>query len=82
MYILKSCLLLFQGKWEVPLPKVRGVSEAEVFKVMKSGKTKRELMRQYLSIRILIYQDLAHGNFMCALVHNIHTCKVPCCTLM
>jgi ribosome biogenesis protein NSA2 len=30
------------GKWDVPLPKVRGVSEAEVFQVMKTGKTKRK----------------------------------------
>lgn len=30
------------GKWEVPLPKVRGMSEAEVFKVVKTGKTKRK----------------------------------------
>lgn len=30
------------GKWDVPLPKVRGMSEAEVFKVIKSGKTKRK----------------------------------------
>ncbi len=26
----------------MPLPKVKGVSEAEVFKVVKSGKTKRK----------------------------------------
>lgn len=26
------------GKWNVPIPKVKGVSEAEVFKVMSSGK--------------------------------------------
>ncbi|CAC5371390.1 ribosome biogenesis protein NSA2 homolog [Mytilus californianus] len=30
------------GKWEVPLPKVRGMSEGEVFKVVKSGKTRRK----------------------------------------
>lgn len=29
------------GKWSVPLPKVRGVSEAETFKVIKSGKRKK-----------------------------------------
>ncbi|KCV68076.1 ribosome biogenesis protein N [Fonticula alba] len=28
------------GKWSVPLPKVRGMSEEEVFKVVKSGKRK------------------------------------------
>ena len=26
------------GKWSVPLPKVRGIEEAEVFKVLKTGK--------------------------------------------
>lgn len=30
------------GKWEVPLPKVKAQSEAEVFRVLKSGKTKRK----------------------------------------
>jgi len=30
------------GKWEVPLPKVKGLSENEVFKVIKSGKTRRK----------------------------------------
>lgn len=28
------------GKWDVPIPKVRGVSENEVFKVLKTGKKK------------------------------------------
>ncbi|KAJ3300008.1 Ribosome biogenesis protein [Borealophlyctis nickersoniae] len=28
------------GKWQVPLPKVKGMDEAEVFKVVKSGKRK------------------------------------------
>jgi len=30
------------GKWEVPLPKVRGVSENEVFRVVNSGKRKKK----------------------------------------
>nr|CAG4652095.1 EOG090X0BLH [Triops cancriformis] len=30
------------GKWEVPLPKVRAQSEAEVFRVLKTGKTRRK----------------------------------------
>jgi ribosome biogenesis protein NSA2 len=30
------------GKWEVPLPKVKAISEAEVFKVLKSGQTRRK----------------------------------------
>jgi hypothetical protein len=28
------------GKWSVPLPKVRGISEDEVFRQMRSGKRK------------------------------------------
>ena len=30
------------GKWEVPIPTVRAQSETEVFKVLKSGKTRRK----------------------------------------
>ncbi|XP_052793158.1 ribosome biogenesis protein NSA2 homolog [Mya arenaria] len=30
------------GKWEVPLPKVKGISENEVFKIIKTGKTRRK----------------------------------------
>ncbi|KAK2705608.1 hypothetical protein QYM36_015861 [Artemia franciscana] len=30
------------GKWDVPIPKVKAQSEAEVFKVIKSGKTRRK----------------------------------------
>jgi len=30
------------GKWEVPLPKVRAISEAEAFKVVKTGKSRRK----------------------------------------
>ena len=29
-----------QGKWNVPLPKVKAVGEDEVFKVIKTGKSK------------------------------------------
>ncbi len=32
------------GKWDVPLPKVRGLDEAEVFRVVKSGKRKSALL--------------------------------------
>jgi len=37
------------GKWEVPLPKVRGVSEAEVFKVVKTGKTRRKAWKRMVT---------------------------------
>ena len=30
------------GKWEVPIPTVKHISEAEVFKVLKSGKSRRK----------------------------------------
>merc|ERR1719419_1392712 len=30
------------GKWEVPLPNVKAVSEADVFKVLKSGKSRKK----------------------------------------
>lgn len=30
------------GKFSVPLPKVRGIAEDEMFKVVKTGKTKRK----------------------------------------
>ena len=30
------------GKWSVPLPKVRGIAEDEMFKVLRTGKKKGE----------------------------------------
>lgn len=35
--------LFLQGKWDVPIPKVKAVSEAEVFRVVQSGKRKSTL---------------------------------------
>ncbi|XP_067934015.1 ribosome biogenesis protein NSA2 homolog [Watersipora subatra] len=37
------------GKWDVPLPKVKGVSEAEVFKVIKTGKTRRKCWKRMVT---------------------------------
>merc|ERR1719242_1844249 len=37
------------GKWNVPIPKVKGVSEAEVFKVVRSGKTKRKAWKRMVT---------------------------------
>lgn len=37
------------GKWEVPLPKVRGMSEGEVFKVVKTGKTRRKAWKRMVT---------------------------------
>lgn len=38
-----------QGKWEVPLPKVRSVSEAEAFKVVRTGKSKRKAWKRLVT---------------------------------
>lgn len=37
------------GKWDVPIPKVRAQSDAEVFKVLKSGKTKRKAWKRMVT---------------------------------
>jgi len=37
------------GKWDVPLPKVRGVSEEEMFKVMKSGKRQKKQWKRMVT---------------------------------
>jgi len=37
------------GKWEVPLPKVKGVGENEVFKVVKTGKTRRKAWKRMVT---------------------------------
>ncbi|KAL4227822.1 Ribosome biogenesis protein [Mactra antiquata] len=37
------------GKWEVPLPKVKGMSETEVFKVVKTGKTRRKAWKRMVT---------------------------------
>lgn len=37
------------AKWDVPIPKVRAQSEAEVFKVLRSGKTKRKAWKRMVT---------------------------------
>ncbi|KAH3767745.1 TGF beta-inducible nuclear protein 1 [Pelomyxa schiedti] len=37
------------GKWAVPLPKVRPISEAEMFKVVKSGKRKKNAWKRMVT---------------------------------
>lgn len=37
------------GKWDVPIPKVRAQSESEVFKVVRSGKTKRKSWKRMVT---------------------------------
>ena len=43
------------GKWEVPLPKVRGQGESEVLKVIQTGKKKKRRQgREWLLTRALL----------------------------
>lgn len=37
------------GKWEVPLPKVRPISEEEMFKVQKSGKRQKKSWKRVVT---------------------------------
>lgn len=37
------------GKWEVPLPKVRGIAEDEMFKVVKTGKSKSKAWKRMVT---------------------------------
>lgn len=37
------------GKWDVPIPKVRAQSDAEVFKVLRTGKTKRKAWKRMVT---------------------------------
>ena len=43
------------GKWTVPLPKVKGIDEAEVFKVVKSGQRKSNIYIYILLNWILMH---------------------------
>ncbi|XP_015524967.1 ribosome biogenesis protein NSA2 homolog [Neodiprion pinetum] len=37
------------GKWDVPIPKVRAQSDSEVFKVMRTGKSKRKAWKRMVT---------------------------------
>jgi len=37
------------GKWEVPIPKVRPIADAETFKVMKTGKRKQKAWKRMVT---------------------------------
>jgi ribosome biogenesis protein NSA2 len=37
------------GKWEVPLPKVQGISESDVFKVIRTGKRKTKQWKRMIT---------------------------------
>ncbi|XP_055715053.1 ribosome biogenesis protein NSA2 homolog [Phlebotomus papatasi] len=45
------------GKWDVPIPKVRAQSNAEVFKVLKSGKTKRKAWKRMVTKATFVAED-------------------------
>ncbi|KAF5395586.1 TGF-beta-inducible nuclear protein 1, partial [Paragonimus heterotremus] len=38
-----------QGKWEVPLPKVRSIAESEAFKIVRTGKSKRKAWKRMVT---------------------------------
>lgn len=42
-------LFLLQGKWEVPLPKVRAQGETEVLKVIKTGKRQKKAWKRMVT---------------------------------
>ena len=45
-----------QGKWDVPLPKVKAVGENEVFKVVRTGKTRsKQCLCQPLSQALFLF---------------------------
>ncbi|VEL35709.1 unnamed protein product [Protopolystoma xenopodis] len=37
------------GKWEVPIPKVRALSDAEAFKIVRTGKSKRKAWKRMVT---------------------------------
>lgn len=39
-----------QGKWDVPLPKVRAVGQDEVFKVIKTGKSRSKIRTLFFTL--------------------------------
>ena len=52
----------------MPLPKVRGVGEAEVFKVVRTGKSKREYIMGY----VLMLQLVVNCMFLYKLEVRLH----------
>merc|ERR1712157_603918 len=45
------------GKWDVPLPKVRAQAEAEVFKMMKSGKRQKKAWKRMVTKICYVPED-------------------------
>ena len=42
------------GKWDVPIPKVKPISDDEMFKVMRSGERKRTCIRTSVGIGVCV----------------------------
>ena len=48
--VLYTCTCMcIQGKWAVPLPKVRAVGEDEVFKVLRTGKRRKKSWKRMVT---------------------------------
>lgn len=45
------------GKWAVPIPKVKAMSEAEMFKVMRSGKRKKKAWKRVINKVTYVGED-------------------------
>lgn len=45
------------GKWDVPLPKVKAIGEDEVFRVVKTGKTKRKSWKRMVTKVTYVGED-------------------------
>nr|NVI75270.1 intronic protein 259 [Cucujiformia] len=45
------------GKWDVPIPKVRAQGDAEVFRVVKTGKTKRKAWKRMVTKVTYVGED-------------------------
>ncbi|XP_017771773.1 PREDICTED: ribosome biogenesis protein NSA2 homolog [Nicrophorus vespilloides] len=45
------------GKWDVPIPKVRAQGDSEVFKVLKSGKTRRKAWKRMVTKVTFVGED-------------------------
>lgn len=45
------------GKWAVPIPKVKGMSEDEMFKIMRSGKRKKKAWKRVINKICFVGED-------------------------
>lgn len=50
------------GKWDVPIPKVRQMAEAEIFKVIKSGKRKKKAWKRMITKATFVPADFTRNN--------------------